>query len=51
MGVTGITGWQHYTLTPKFSWLGVQVSLDLGRDATQKPIAAYTEETTAGRAV
>lgn len=51
MGVTGISGWQHYTPSPKFSWLSVQVILDLGRDMIQKPTAAYTEETTVGRAV
>ena len=51
MSVTGITGWQHYTPSPKFFWLGVQVSLDLGRDVIQKPTAACTDETTVGEAV
>lgn len=49
MSVTGIIGWQHHTPYPKFTWLSVQMSLDLGRDVIQKPTSAYTEETAAFR--
>lgn len=48
LSVTGITGWQHHSPCPKFSWLSMQVSLDLGRGRIQKPTPAYTEEITVG---